>query len=200
MSGGRLSVMTELDSKADLRLALQDAREALLFKLAGLSEYAVRRPMTPTGTNLLGLVKHLTGAEAAYFGTTFGRPSDGPPLWIMGEAEPNADLWATADETRAQIIEQYRRGWAHSDDTIEELPLDAVGRLPGGKGEVTLHRVLVHMIGETHRHAGHADIVRELIDGAVGQRDGNDNVARGDAAWWQNYRGMLESVAKQAER
>ncbi|WP_344943325.1 DinB family protein [Actinomadura miaoliensis] len=193
--------MTGFDPKADLHRCLQDAREVLLWKLEGLSEYDVRRPMTPTGTNLLGLVKHLAGAEAAYFGAAFGRPFDGPPLWIAGEAEPNADMWATADETREQIVDLYRRAWAHSDATIESLPLDAVGRVPGGDGrELTLHRILVHMIGETHRHAGHADVVRELIDGAVGQRDGGGNMAPGDSAWWQNYRNRLERVAKQADR
>lgn len=88
--------MTATDAGTDLRLYLQDARDSLLLKLDGLSEYDVRRPLTPTGTNLLGLVKHLTGAEAIYFGETFGRPLPGAqPLWITGAAEPNADLWAT---------------------------------------------------------------------------------------------------------
>lgn len=98
-----------------MRIYLQDARDVLLWKLEGLSEYDVRRPLTPTGTNLLGLVKHLTGAEAVYFGATFGRPFTGPPLWITGDAEPNADLWATPDESREEIVGWYRRAWAHSD-------------------------------------------------------------------------------------
>ncbi|WP_329180378.1 DinB family protein [Streptomyces sp. NBC_01477] len=191
--------MTDADVKADLRLSLQDARDALLWKLEGLSEYDVRRPMTPTGTNLLGLVKHLTGAEAAYFGETFGRPVEGPPLWIAGAAEPNADLWATADETREQIVGDYRRVCAHSDVTIESLPLDAVGRVPWGRrSELPLRRVLVHMVGETHRHTGHADIVRELVDGTAGQRPGGANTAPGDPAWWEEYRSRLEQAAKEA--
>ncbi|XVQ10859.1 DinB family protein [Spirillospora sp. CA-255316] len=191
--------MAEFDPKADLHLYLQDARDVLLWKLDGLSEQDIRYPMTPTGTNLLGLVKHVTGAEAAYFGATFGRPFDGPPLWIAGDAEPNADMWATAEETCEQIVELYQRAWAHSDATIESLPLDAVGRVPwGDRRELTLHRVLVHMIAETQRHAGHADVVRELIDGAVGQRKRGGNMAPGDAAWWENYRSRLERVAKEA--
>lgn len=191
--------MTESNAKADLRLYLQDARDALLWKLDGLSEYDIRRPMTPTGTNLLGLVKHLTGAEAAYFGETFGRPVEGPPLWIVGAAEPNTDLWATAAETREQIVDDYRRVCAHSDETIESLPLDAVGQVPWGpRLELPLRRILIHMIAETQRHAGHADIVRELVDGTTGQRPGNDNVAPGDAAWWEDYRSRLEQVAKEA--
>ena len=160
--------MTRSDAKADLRLYLQDARDALLWKLDGLSEYDVRRPMTATGTNLLGLIKHLTGAEAAYFGETFGRPVQAPPLWIAGSAEPNADMWATADETREQIVGDYRRVCAHADVTIESLPLDTVGRVPWGQhAELPLRRILVHMIAETQRHAGHADIVRESVDGAT---------------------------------
>jgi len=192
--------MTGLDAKADLRSYLQDARDALLWKLEGLSEYDVRRPMTPTGTNLLGLVKHLTGAEAMYFGATFGRPFDTPtPLWIAGEAEPNADLWATAEESREQIVGLYRRVWAHSDATIEALPLDAVGRVAWGRQvELTLHRALVHMIAETDRHAGHADVVRELVDGTVGLREGSDSVATGDAAWWEEHRGRVERAAREA--
>jgi uncharacterized damage-inducible protein DinB len=192
--------MTESDAKADLRLYLQDARDALLWKLEGLSEYDIRRPMTPTGTSLLGLVKHLTGAEAAYFGDTFGRPIEAPLLSITGAAEPNTDLWATADETREQIIDDYRRVCAHSDVTIESLSLDTVGQVPWGpRSELPLRRILVHMIAETQRHAGHADIVRELIDGTTGQRPGNDNMAPGDSAWWEDYRSRLEQVAKEAD-
>ena len=193
--------MTGSDPKADLHLELQDVREALLWKLGGLSEYDLRRPMTSTGTNLLGLVKHVASAEAAYLGETFGRPIDAPPLWIAGNTQPNADMWATADETPEQIIGLYRRVCAHSDITIDSLPLDTVGRVPWGQQtEVMLHKVLVHLIAETGRHVGHADIVRELIDGAVGQRAGNDNMAPGDSAWWENYRSRLERVAKEADR
>ena len=193
--------MTSPDFKADLSIILQDARDTLLWKLEGLSEYDIRRPMTPTGTNLLGLVKHLAGAEAFYFGTVFGRPVDAPELWIVGDAEPNADLWATPDETREQIVEDYRRVCAHSDATIEALPLDAVGRMPGeGGNELTLHRALAHMIYETSRHAGHADVVRELVDGAAGQRARGDNMAPGDASWWEEHRDRVEQAAKEADR
>ncbi|KJK56015.1 DinB family protein [Saccharothrix sp. ST-888] len=193
--------MTGSDPREDLHLYLQDARDALLWKLEGLSEYDLRRPMTATGTNLLGLVKHVTSAEAVYFGDTFGRPFDAPQLWTAGDAEPNSDMWATADETREQIVGLYRRVWAHSDATIESLHLDAVGRVPwGSRNEVTLHRALVHMIAETDRHVGHADIVRELIDGTVGLREGSDNMAPGDAAWWENHRSRLEQAAKEADR
>lgn len=191
--------MTGTGHKKDLHLYLQDARDAFLWKLEGAGEYDIRRPLTPTGTNLLGLVKHVTGAEAFYFGATFGRPVDAPPLWFTGDAEPNADLWATADETREEIVAQYRRVQAHSDATIDALELDAVGLLPGEeRTELTLHRVLVHMVAETQRHAGHADIVRELIDGTTGQRTGGENMAPGDPAWWVGHRDRVERAAREA--
>jgi uncharacterized damage-inducible protein DinB len=195
--------MSGADPKADLHRYLQTGREALLWKLEGLSEYDVRRPLVPTGTNLLGLVKHVASVEAGYFGDTFGRPFDEPLPWFADDAEPNADLWATADQARDQIVGLYHRVWVHSDATIDALALDAIGHVawwPPERSEVTLHRILVHMIAETHRHAGHADIVRELIDGAAGLRDGNDNLAPGDRAWWESYRSRLEQVAQEAAK
>ena len=193
--------MSESDPKADLRRYLQVARDALVWKLEGLSEYDARRPMVPTGTNLLGLVKHMAGIEAGYFGETFGRAFLEPLPWLAESAEPNADMWATAEESLEQIVGLYHRVWTGSDATIEALALDAVGEVPWWPRErrqVTMHRILVHVIAETHRHAGHADIVRELIDGAVGLRDDNDNMAPGDQAWWERYRSRLEHAARKA--
>jgi hypothetical protein len=189
------------DPKEDLQRYLQTGRDALLWKLDGLSEYDVRRPLTPTGTNLLGLVKHVASVEIGYFGETFGRPFDEPLPWFDEGAEANADMWATPDESRDDIVSLYRRAQAHANATIEALPLDAVGRVPwwpADRREVTLHRILVHMIAETHRHAGHADIVRELIDGAVGYRADNSNMPPDDAAWWESYRNRLEQAARGA--
>jgi uncharacterized damage-inducible protein DinB len=193
--------MTGSDPKDHLRQYLQIARDALLWKLDGLSEYDVRRPLTATGTNLLGLVKHVASVELGYFGDTFGRPSNEPLPWYAEDAEPNADMWATADEARAQIVGLYHRAWAHADATIDALPLDAPGRVPhwpDERAEVTLHQILVHVIAETHRHAGHADVVRELIDGTVGLRVDNDNMAEGDEAWWADYQARLEGAARAA--
>jgi uncharacterized damage-inducible protein DinB len=193
--------MPDTDPKADLQRYLHAAREALLWKLEGLSEYDVRRPMTPTGTNLLGLIKHVAGTTIEYFGSVFDRPSGESLPWFGDDAEPNADMFATADESREDIIALYQRAWAHADATIDALPLDGVGHVPWWppeRNEVTLHRILVHMIAETNRHAGHADIVRELIDGAAGLRADNDNMAPGDAAWWEDYRNRLERIAREA--
>jgi uncharacterized damage-inducible protein DinB len=198
-----LKGMTGPSQKADLHRYLQTARDAVLWKLDGLSEYDVRRPMVPTGTNLLGLVKHLANVELGYFGDTFSRPFEEPLPWWQDDAEPNADMWATAEESREQVVGLYHRAWAHADATIDALPLDAAGLVPwwpDGRREVTLHSVLVHVVAETDRHAGHADIVRELIDGSVGLRRGNDNLAPGDQAWWADYRCRLERVARQVGR
>jgi hypothetical protein len=147
--------MTELDAKADLHTYLHGARETLLWKLEGLSEYDIRRPVTPTGTNLLGLVKHAAGGELEYFGVVFGRPHAVPLPWMDDDAEPNAGMWATPEESRAEIVAMYRRAWQHADETITALPLDAAGRVPwwGDAGAVTLHRILVHVTAETQRHA-----------------------------------------------
>jgi uncharacterized damage-inducible protein DinB len=193
--------MTDTGAKSHLQRDLQAGREAVLWKLDGLSEYDVRRPMTPTATNLLGLVKHLAFVELGYFGAVFGRPVAEAAPWVEDDGEPNWDLWATAAESREQIVGMYQRAWAHTDETIDSLMLDAAGRVPWwgeGRRDVTLHQILVHVIAETHRHAGHADIVRELIDGAAGLRPGNDNLAPGDAAWWTAYRARLERVAEEA--
>jgi uncharacterized damage-inducible protein DinB len=193
--------MTDNDPKSDLQRYLQTAREALVWKLDGLSEYDIRRPMTPTGTNLLGIVKHVASVEIGYLGETFGRPLDEPLPWLDEGAEINADMWASADQSREDIVGLYRRSWAHCDATVEALPLDALGRVPWWpeeRAEVTLHRILIHMIAETDRHAGQADIVRELIDGKAGLRPDNDNMAPGDEQWWQEYRDRLEQVAREA--
>ncbi|MFB7709374.1 DinB family protein [Streptomyces sp. NPDC056105] len=195
--------MTDSDPKADLHFYLQSARDALLWKLDGLSEYDVRRPLTPTGTNLLGLVKHVASVELGYLGDTFGRPSGEPLPWVEEGAEPNADMWVPADESRAFIVELYRRAWAHADATIDALPLDTVGTVPwwpSGRNEVTLNHAVVRVIADTHRHAGHADIVRELVDGAVGMNKDNDSMPSDDPAWWEDHRGRLERAAREADR
>src|SRR5919107_1111947 len=188
-----LSSMTGSDPKAALLRYLQIARDVLLWKLDGLSEYDIRRPLVPTGTNLLGLVKHVASVEAGYLGSVFDRPFPEPLPWYEDDAEPNADMWATADESRDQILAFYQRVWGHSDETIDLMALDAVGRVPWWpeeRAEVTLHQILVHMIAETHRHAGHADIVRETIDGQAGRHPGDSNIVQGYD--WPDYVAKVE--------
>ena len=195
-----LAAVPAADQKADLHRYLRAGREALLWKLEGLPEYDARRPLVPTGTNLLGLVKHLAGVEAGYFGAVFGRPFPEALPWFDEGAEPNADMWAAPGESRDDVVGLYRRVWAHADATIDALGLDAAGRVPwwGERGEVTLQLVLVHVVAETHRHAGHADIVRELVDGAAGLRAGNTNLPPEDAACWVEYYDRVEHAARQA--
>ncbi|TFC07014.1 DinB family protein [Cryobacterium adonitolivorans] len=193
--------MADADMKADLRRYLQVGREALLWKLQGLSEYDIRRPLVPTGTNLLGLVKHMAGVEAGYLGATFGRPFPEPLPWLDDDTEDNSDMWATLDESRDAVVDLYRRVWAHSEATLDVVPLDGIGRVAWwaeGRDVVSLHLILVHLISETQRHAGHADIVRELIDGAAGMRAGNDNMPPASPDCWAGYRDRLEQAARQA--
>ena len=193
--------MPTLTTKTELHEFLQTARETLLWKLEGLSEFDVRRPLTPTGTNLLGLVKHLAGGEFAYFGDTFGRPGGESLPWLGPDAAPNAGMWATPDESRDDIIALYRRAWAHADDTIRALPLHATGQVawwPAGWNTVTLRHIMIFVLNETQRHVGHADIVRELIDGSAGLRPGNANLPPGDSASWARHHDRVLAAAQAA--
>ncbi|MFB9610246.1 DinB family protein [Kutzneria kofuensis] len=172
---------------------LREVREVMLHKLEGLGEYDIRRPLTGTGTNLLGLVKHLTLSESRYFGEVFGRPFPEPMARWDDLGQRGADMWATEHETRGEIVERYRRVWEHSDGTIEALAIDAPGHVPWWpRPDVMLFNVLVHMLTETSRHAGHADILREQLDGATGTN------AQRDEAFWEARRKEIERAAKAA--
>ena len=193
--------MSNTDPKDTLHHYLRTAREVLLWKLEGLSEYDVRRPLTPTGTNLLGIVKHLAMVEFGYFGDTFGRSYDEALPEVGPGAEPNEDMWAKADESREQIIGFYQRAIAHADATIDALALDDTGTVPWWPDDVnpvTLHWILVHMIAETNRHAGHADILREQIDGEAGLRAGMGNLPDVGPEWWSAYVSRVEAAARAA--
>jgi uncharacterized damage-inducible protein DinB len=189
------------DPKADLLRYLQQGREGLLKKLDGLSAYDARRPMTPTATNILGLVKHVAGVQAGYFGVTFGRTFPESLAWEQVGAEIDDDMWARSDESVEDIVGLFHRSSRHSDSTIEALPLDAVGHVqwwPADRSEVTLHRVLVHVVAEVDRHAGQADIMRELIDGVAGLTGPGNNMPERTAVEWVAYRLKLETAAQDA--
>ena len=194
--------MNDDQAKEVLHRYLRTGRDALLWKLDGLPEYDVRRPLTPTGTNLLGLVKHTASVASEYFGSVFERPFPEPLPWFVEGAEDNADMWATAEESREDIVGLYQRAWTHADATIESLDLDAQGHVPwwrgSGQESVTLHQILVHMIAELNRHAGHADIVREQIDATAGLSERTSNLPDHDPEWWSTYRTRLEEAARTA--
>ena len=153
--------------------------------------------MTPTGTNLLGLVKHLASVELGYFGDTFGRPHGIELPWHAEGADPNDDMYASEDESREDIVGLYKRAWEHAAGTFEAKALDDIGEVPWwrhGRNTVTLHQILVHMATETDRHAGHADIVRELIDTRPGC--GRRSNMPGDGFDWVAYHDKLERIAR----
>jgi hypothetical protein len=186
-------------AKAYLHDYLRHVREAMLAKVGGLSEYDARRPLTTTGTNLLGLIKHLSTWEARYFGEVFDRPFPEPlPRWDV-EAERLADMWATEHESRRDIVDRYRRVWDHSDATIDVLAIDAPGHVAWWpRPDVKLFDILVHMLAETSRHAGHADILREELDGAVGTDAESMAIPEHDAAFWEERRAKIERAARAA--
>jgi uncharacterized damage-inducible protein DinB len=191
------------DVKAELLIYLQRARAAVVWKLEGASELDVRRPLTPTGTNLLGLVKHLAAVDAGYLGEVFGRPFPEPMPWDDEDAEPDTDMWATPEESREDLVALYRRVWAHGDATVAALDLDTTGTVPWWPEErrhPTLHRVLVHLIAETHRHAGHADIVRELVDGTAGMLPDVSNLGAEDPDARAAHRARVQAAAEEAVR
>ena len=187
-------------AKAHLHDQLRWVREALVWKLDGLSEYDIRRPMTPTGTNLLGLVKHNAVWDSRYFGEVFGRPFAGLlPRWD-DQAARGTDHWASADETREGIVGLYRRVWEHVDATITALTIDSPGFVPWWNEDVQLFTVMVHRLSDSTRHAGHADILREQLDGSVGVESSNPPLHGRDVTFWNARHAELEQIAAASER
>jgi uncharacterized damage-inducible protein DinB len=158
------------DEKTSLRIALQRHRDVVLWKIEGLDDDQLRRQMTPSGTSLLGLVKHLAAVEYSWFGTTFGRETEPLPF---DEQDPEADLRITPDEATADVVDFYKRAWRASDQAIDEIGLDELGTAWWGD-QVSMRWVLIHELEETARHVGHMDILRELIDGATGDHNRTD--------------------------
>jgi hypothetical protein len=180
--------------KGKLHQSLQATRQALLSRLDGLGEYDLRRPMTPTGTNLLGLVKHLANLEYIYLGESFGRPAP-ETMPRFDESDPNAEMWARPDESSESILSRYQRACAHADVTIAELNLDAPGSVAHWEQDerrTTLGAILIWMVWETAQHAGHADIIRELIDGTAGPD--HDQILTKPG--WQAYVSQVQAGAE----
>jgi hypothetical protein len=189
-----LAGMTDL--KDELLGKLDQSRSVLLAKLEGLSDYDARRPVTPTGTNLLGLVKHLASMEYGYLGDCFGRPAPEPLPWVDdGSIWEGADMWARPEESREYVVGVYRRACAHSDQTVAALDLESPGTVvhwPEDRRETTLGVLLLRMVAETAQHAGHADIVRELIDGSAGADHDGDGW---DRDHWRAYLAQVQAAA-----
>ena len=187
------------DPKTALHHYLQETRDALIWKLGGLTEREARLPRTPTGNNLLGVVRHCLNVEAGYFGPTFGREFPTPEELVSSEEfdeDPQADWYAREDETKDGLIDLYRRVGAFADQTIEQLPLDAPGKVPWwrpGRQDVTLHQIIIHVIYDLARHAGQADIMREQHDGSIGWQPENSNVP--DGYDWPAYTAKLTALA-----
>lgn len=181
---------------ADLQHYLQQSRDAVIRSLDGLSEYDARRPLTPSGTNILGLVKHLTGVELGYLGDSVARPAPFMLPWYEdGSVWEGADMWVRADETRDFIVGLYRQVWAHSDASIAQLSLDTpatVSWWSEDKRETTFGHLLTRVVAETAQHAGHCDILREGIDG----QGGRDHDDIGDAATWSAYVATIQAAAE----
>lgn len=184
-------------AKDYLHHQLRVVREALVWKLDGLSEYDIRRPLTATGTNLLGLIKHRAYSEARYFGEVFDRPYPGPvPRWSDPGAWEN-EHWVTEHETREDILDLFASVDEHSDATINALPIDAPGHVPWwSRPDVKLFNIMVHCLNEATRHAGHADILREQLDGRAGTSAEYEEPI--DVAAREAYRAMVEQAAKAA--
>jgi Protein of unknown function (DUF664) len=194
-----LLAMIDDFAKEHLHDHLRWVRESLVWKLDGLSEYDIRRPLTATGTNLLGLVKHLAIWESRYFGLVFNRPFPEPlPQWD-DEAAEGTDFWATEHETRDEIVGLYRRVWAHTDETINVLDIDAPGYVPWWRDEVKLFNIMVHILSDTTRHAGHADILREQLDGAIGTTARGGSLVEDNNELWKARRATIEQAARAAD-
>jgi hypothetical protein len=179
---------------ADLHRYLQQGRDGLLRSLDGLDDYDIRRPLTPTGTNLLGLVKHVAGVELGYLVESVGRPSL-TLAWVEDESVwDSADMWATADQSREELVGLYRQVWSLSDAALAEVDLEAPAEVAWwapDKRHTTFGHLVVRVVAETAQHAGHADILREGID----HQAGRDHDAQGDAAWWQAHVARIQAAA-----
>jgi len=168
MSLPRVRPDFEADERTQLVGWLEMQRALIHWKCEGLSEEDARRaplPSSPVMT-MAGLVRHLRWVEHCWFEVLFlDRPTtDNPQFSEIDDAE-----WTTEGFTLAGLLEDYRRQCAVSDEIVAKHALEDVGQNRDfGSGRANLRWILLHMIEETARHAGHADTVRELLDGSTG--------------------------------
>jgi uncharacterized damage-inducible protein DinB len=150
------------DEKDVLGGFLDHYRATLLGICEGLTEEQLRRPMVPSGTSLLGLVKHLAYVEVGWFQENVANEPYDYPFDVN---DPVADFRFSDDETKEDIFDLYREACARSREVLAAASLDDMIESPKRSRDYNVRWVVVHMIEETARHAGHADILREMIDG-----------------------------------
>lgn len=187
-----------IGAKEQLREYLDSAREAVLYKSEGLAEQLARTPMTPTGTHVLGVLHHLAIVEYGYFGPCLNRPVDDDYARKLLELDdPQADFLPPAELSAAQIIGFYKKAVAFANHGIAAADLDAAAEVPWwvARRNTSLQHLLIHMIAETSRHAGHLDIVREQLDGFAGLLQRAPNLPEYSAAQWASQRARLQRIA-----
>lgn len=156
------------DEKATLLGFLNYQRDTLLCKLGGLDDEQLRRPHVPSGLTLLGVVKHLTDVERSWFRERV----DGEDLAELWDDNDPQRYWRIEPEdTTEGIIAGYRDEIARANALIESANLGerVRGKVTPSHQDLTVRWVVLHMIEETARHLGHADLIREAIDGATGE-------------------------------
>lgn len=152
----------DLEEKPMLWAWLRFARATVEAKVNHLDDDAARRRLVPSATTLAGVLSHLTTVERHWFGTVLGGVTRAMPF---DPARPDGD-WDTARVTGTELLADYRRACDDSDAVINDLAMDSVGAQTDG--DYTLRWAITHVFGDTVRHAGQADILRELTDGKRG--------------------------------
>lgn len=188
------------NSKELLQEYLNDARNAVLYKAQGLSEHLARKPLTLTGTHVLGVLHHLAITEYGYFGSCLGREITNPyVLNLLETDDPQADFLPPAQLLASDIIDLYSEAIAFCNEGINALPLDAPAHVPWWvrRSNTTLEQLMIHMIAETSRHAGHLDIVREQLDGLAGLRAEAPNLPNYSSTQWSRQFADLNALAEQ---
>jgi uncharacterized damage-inducible protein DinB len=166
----RVDPPRQVGEQQTLESFLDYYRDTILWKVSGMSNEELRKAIVPSGWSCLGMVKHLAYVERNWFRVRFAGERDLPVPWT--DEDPDADFRIEPEETTDQILQFYRNEFERSrsiaasaslDDLAAEWPAD---RPP--EKRPNLRWIYVHMIEETARHAGHLDVVRELIDGTTG--------------------------------
>ncbi len=153
------------DEKTTLEGMLDHYRVLLLEICSGLSDEQLRRPIVPSGTSLLGIIKHLSFVERGWFQENVGNEAHELPF--DQETDPDGDWRVEESETAEDVFSMYRASIEKSRQVMAQKSLDDLVEFPRRRG-YSVRWILAHMLEETARHAGHADILRELIDGRTG--------------------------------